>query len=262
MRLRLITEIKKLPELIKQCDKTVVWVLLSVAVIETTVWYYGARRFFRAELAQFFGEWGRGELAEYIYWFVANAALYLIPTMLILVLVLKRKPREFGFSFGDYRAGFYYTGLFLGVMIPIIWIVSSTQAFSNMYPHHQPAKVDWELFLIYEAGMLLYMIGWEYIWRGYLLFGLYEKFGYHAVLIQMIPFVLLHFGKPPVETYSSILGGIALGVLALRTGSFWYGVIIHFGIMFSLDLFSSLRYRAAEFGIGPDALFRIVGSFF
>ncbi|CAG1771907.1 hypothetical protein BAC3_02180 [uncultured bacterium] len=66
MRLRLITEIKKLPELIKQCDKTVVWVLLSVAVIEITVWYYGARRFFRAELAQFFGDWGRGELAEYL----------------------------------------------------------------------------------------------------------------------------------------------------------------------------------------------------
>jgi hypothetical protein len=56
------------------------------------------------------------------------------------------------------------------------------------------------------------------------LFGLKEKFGFYAVLIQMIPFVILHNGKPELETFGAIAGGIALGILALRTKSFYYCV--------------------------------------
>lgn len=88
-----------------------------------------------------------------------------------------------------------------------------------------------------------------------MLFGLEKKFGYYAVLIQMIPFVILHNGKPDIETFSSIIGGIALGILALRTRSFIYGVFVHFAIMLFIDLFSTLRTRA-------EAVFEVVSDLF
>jgi uncharacterized protein len=81
------------------------------------------------------------------------------------------------------------------------------------YPHLPAARDSWNIFFIYESGMLLYMFAWEFIWRGFMLFGLKEKFGYYAVLIQMIPFVILHNGKPELETFGAIAGGIALGFL-------------------------------------------------
>jgi membrane protease YdiL (CAAX protease family) len=103
------------------------------------------------------------------------------------------------------------------------------------------AKSNWTIFIIYEIGMFTYLFAWEFIWRGFMLFGLEEKFGYYSVFIQMIPFVILHNGKPELETFSAILGGIILGIVALRTRSFIYGVFIHFAIMLSIDLFSTIR---------------------
>ena len=91
-----------------------------------------------------------------------------------------------------------------------------------------------------------------------MLFGLEEKFGYYAVLIQMIPFVILHNGKPYVETFGAIIGGIALGILVFRTRSFIYCVIVHIGVMFMIDLFSVLRYRASDFGIGINSFINII----
>ena len=41
----------------------------------------------------------------------------------------------------------------------------------------------------------------EYMFRGSPLFGLKEKFKEGSILIQMIPFVLLHIGKPELEIH-------------------------------------------------------------
>jgi membrane protease YdiL (CAAX protease family) len=77
----------------------------------------------------------------------------------------------------------------------------------------------------------------------------------------MIPFVILHNGKPVAETFGAIAGGIALGILAFRTNSIIYCVITHAGVMFSIDLISTLRYRANEYGVGFDALINIIKTF-
>lgn len=95
-----------------------------------------------------------------------------------------------------------------------------------------------------------------------MLFGLEKKFGYYSVLIQMIPFVILHNGKPFLETIGAIFGGIALGILALRTRSFYYCVLTHIGVMYSIDLISSLRFRANDYGIGLDSLINLVRQIF
>ena len=95
-----------------------------------------------------------------------------------------------------------------------------------------------------------------------MLFGLKERFGYYAVLIQMIPFVILHNGKPVAGTFGAIAGGIALGALAFRTNSILYCVIAHSGVMFAIDLISTLRYRANDYGVGFDSLFNLIKHIF
>ena len=156
------------------------------------------------------------------------------------------------------KTGLTFSFLFLFIMIILVWIVSSTPEFAEKYPHLTSAKSNWNTLLIYEFGMLVYMIAWEFIWRGFMLFGLEKKFGYYAVLMQMIPFVILHNGKPFLETFGAIFGGIALGVLALRTRSIYYCIIIHIGVMYSIDIISSLRFRANDYGIGIESLINII----
>jgi membrane protease YdiL (CAAX protease family) len=147
-------------------------------------------------------------------------------------------------------------------MLPLIWFFSATPEFVEKYPHLLSARTNWLEFSVYEAGMLIYLFSWEFFWRGYMLFGLKEKFGYYAVLIQMIPFVILHNGKPFAETFGAIAGGIALGILALRTNSFLYGVITHMVVMISIDFICTMRFRANDYGIGADSLLNLATKFF
>ena len=147
-------------------------------------------------------------------------------------------------------------------MLPLIWIVSASPSFTAKYPHLLSLREVWSKFFIYEVGMLIYMFAWEFIWRGYMLFGLEEKFGYYSVLIQMIPFLILHNGKPLPETFGAILGGIALGILAFRTRSFIYGVIVHMGIMFSIDFICTLRFRVSDYGLGINTFINLIKEIF
>ncbi len=46
-------------------------------------------------------------------------------------------------------------------------------------------------------------------------------------MLQAVPFALAHLTKPPLETLSTIFGGIAFGWVAWRTRSFIYPFLIH-----------------------------------
>ncbi len=257
------TELKKLVGIIKQLDRKVLIVFLSVGVLQTVSWYYTSRRFFRKNLYfTVFQDNPDVALIEYLFWFIGDFITFFVIPFFIIKFILKEKITDYGLKFGDHNAGLKISFIFLGVMLPIVWFVSSTPEFAAKYPHLPGARTDLSVFLIYEAGMLAYMFGWEFIWRGFTLFGLEEKFGYYAVLIQMIPFVILHNGKPPIETFGAILGGIALGILAFRTRSFLYCVLVHFGVMFSIDSISSLRYLANDYGLGFDSILNILSQLF
>ena len=255
-------EIKRLIENIREMDRKVIIIFLSVAVLQTISWYYTSRIFFRLNLFPIYQNDPDVYLYEYLYWFVSDFITLFILSVFIIKFILREKLKDYGLQIGELKSGILFSVVFLMVMIPVIWFFSATPAFSEKYPHLLSTRNSWDGFLIYEAGMLLYMISWEFIWRGFMLFGLKERFGFYSVLIQMIPFVILHNGKPVTETFGAIAGGIALGILAFRTNSILYCIITHMGVMFSIDLISTLRYRADDYGVGLDSLFNIIKTFF
>jgi len=253
----LVAELKDLGRTIKQLDRKVIIVFISVAVLQTISYYYTSRRFFRNNYFEQLQFDKNVFLYEYIYWFVGDFLTLFILPLLIIKLLLKGKLPNFGLRVGDYKIGLKYSLIFLVLMIPIVWFVSANGDFIDTYPQLNDEKFSWSIFLVFESGILLYMIAWEFIWRGFMLFGLEEKFGYYAILIQMIPFLILHNGKPAAETFGAIIAGLALGILALKTRSVLYCIITHASVMFSIDLVSTLRFRADAYGTGLSSLFKI-----
>jgi uncharacterized protein len=256
------SEINGLLKSVKELDKKVLAIFISVAILQTISFYFTSRRFFRANLFEQFQNYSDPYLLEYLYWFIGDFFTFFILGIIIIKFGFKEKLSDYGLQLGDIKIGLSFSLLFLLVMIIFIWFVSATPAFAEKYPHLSSAKSDWNTLFIYEAGMLLYMFAWEFIWRGFMLFGLEKKFGGYAVLMQMIPFVILHNGKPFLETFGAIFGGIALGILALRTRSFYYCVVTHIGVMFSIDVISSLRFRANDYGIGIASIVNIIKLIF
>jgi membrane protease YdiL (CAAX protease family) len=53
---------------------------------------------------------------------------------------------------------------------------------------------------------------------------------------MVVPYCMIHFGKPFLEALAAIAAGIVLGTLALKTRSIWCGVLIHVSVAISMDV--------------------------
>jgi len=160
----------------------------------------------------------------------------------LLSLVFLRIPlREIGFAWGEPRKWLWDVGLLYLVMLPLLILAARQPDFRAMYPYFSIARLGWGHFLLAQLFQLVFMFGWEFIGRGYLLFGFARRIGYSALLVQMIPFVLLHIGKPELEAYGSLVAGLALGIVALRARSFYPCVLLHFAVAATLDLLAVLH---------------------
>ncbi|MEX0602091.1 MAG: CPBP family intramembrane glutamic endopeptidase, partial [Bacteroidota bacterium] len=89
---------------------------------------------------------------------------------------------------------------------------------------------------------LMFYIGWEIYFRGFMQFGLRAAFGdWYSILIQVGASCLVHIGKPAGETYSSIIGGLVWGILVFRTRSILYAILTHWLLGVALDFFIVYR---------------------
>lgn len=142
--------------------------------------------------------------------------------LLITIFIFRDSPREYGFKLGNWKLGLVLTLLGCTLMVPVIWYLGAHNSSMGIYYGFGKDGVIW------KTG--LEMVGWEYIFRGWILFGYARKYGADALWLQAVPFAIAHLGKPKIETLSTIFGGFAFGWVAWRTGSFLYGLVIHWFI--------------------------------
>jgi hypothetical protein len=160
--------------------------------------------------------------------------LILLPIVLIK-FGIREKIKDYGFRFSRSKLGWSFVTVGFLVMLPIVLIASHLASFQNKYPLCKLAAANWAIFIPYQLAFGIYILSWEFFFRGYMLFGLEEQFGKYSILIQMIPFTILHHGKPFSESVGAILAGILLGVIALETRSFIYGALLHWLVAVSMD---------------------------
>ncbi len=104
------------------------------------------------------------------------------------------------------------------------------------YPKSDLARESLSGLLQVQASELVYMIGWEFFFRGFLLFGLARRDPLLAVLFQAMPFFLMHRGKPKIEMLSSFVGGCGLGWFTLRAGSILPAVLLHWMMISVMEI--------------------------
>lgn len=202
---------------------------------------YGRVPYFRRELAEHFAHLPWPGLQPYLWTAGVSVFSRMVLPLLFIVLVLREKPRDFGYVPHGGRGFYAIYALLLAVMIPILWVAAGTPVFQSKYPFWDEAHLSWRNFLAYELRYFFVFLSGESFWRGFLVFGLAKRFGWHALSISMVPYVLVHFGKPPAETIGAIVTGYVLGYLALKHRSFWLGVVLHYTVAFSMDFLALLR---------------------
>lgn len=155
---------------------------------------------------------------------------YMILPVFTILFILRENPLDFGLRIGDYKRWGFYVAITILIAIPVLYIGSLFSSIGQYYT--KPFD-----FYSFFTQMVPLLFVWEYILRGFLLFGLKEKFKEGSILIQMVPFALLHIGKPEIEILMCIPMGLWFGYIAYRGKSFWPAFITHTFINFTLKYF-------------------------
>ena len=229
-------------ETLKEGDWKSKIILLSIPLILLVYIYHGMENAFGRYFSCLFNLY-YFDIYRYVYQFLATLVLFFLFPLIIVKLVFKEKLKNYGLTLGDKRYGLRFIIITIPLIVtPIIFLGSHMPQVRAEYPLSKLVQDNVSVFVLYEFSyVLLYYVGWEFFFRGYMLFGLREKFGdAYAILLQVIPSSILHFNKPEPEFLGSIILGIVLGYLALRTRSILYPLIIHSYIGVSTDLFVTI----------------------
>lgn len=189
----------------------------------------------------FFGS-ETGRFHSMLFWVFMILVFYLFIPFLLVKFVFKGRAAEFGWRIKGIQKDYPLYILMLVVMLPLVYFASSSQAFQDRYPLFQPSKGNlFPVFLWWQMAYFMQFVAIEFFFRGFLLHGIRHRFGFYSIFIMTIPYCLVHIGKPFTETIAAIAAGIVLGTLSLKSRSVFMGVLIHFSVAISMDVFALWR---------------------
>lgn len=204
--------------------------LLVFAVAVVSLWL--AR--FGQNLAS--AEWTR--LAELSWWAGTQIVAYLVLPLTVGALIGLR-PRDVGWTWRGFGAHWTLYGAIFAVAVPFVIVASFTSAFQDQYPLLEVVPGQSEAFGDLARWWPLYALQFvaiESFFRGFLVLGLAPRLGSMSVLVAVVPYMMIHFVKPPAEALASVIGGLVLGSLALRTRSIMGGIGVHLGVAALMDV--------------------------
>jgi len=196
------------------------------------------------------------ELRAQLISFGAAVLLLVIVPLLVIRLRLHERPRDHGLGAGDVRLGLAFAAVLFAVSLIPFLLATCDAGMRGEYPllfrglavDEMRRRFDWPTFVAYEVAYASFFFAIEFIFRGYLLFGLRERFGDLAILVQMLPYTAWHLPKPTVELIGTPLWGFAVAAVTLRVGSMWYVFAVHWLLNVVLDV--ALLVRQGVIGGG------------
>ncbi|MGH8978418.1 MAG: lysostaphin resistance A-like protein, partial [Acidimicrobiia bacterium] len=170
-------------------------------------------------------------------WALIASAAYVVLPMAVTVFVLRRPLRDIGLRASGVSSHWPVYALLYSLALPAIVIASFGDAFQTKYPFYDlgAGEAFWPRMFVWWSLYALQFVALEFFFRGFLVHGLAPRFGWVSIFVMIVPYNMLHYGKPMPEALVAIAGGIVLGTLSLKTRSIWWGAALHIAIAITMD---------------------------
>ncbi len=182
----------------------------------------------------------RGKVVLIRVRFIGFVLVGIIP-LVSVVLLTDYTLSSLGLGYREGTALFmlrWIAGLSL-LSLMVTWINSHNEEHLTFYPQIRIPVWTKRLFQLNIISWILYMSGYEIMFRGVILFTAAGAFGlFPAVIISTIFYSAVHLAKGLGETAGAFLFGPVLGAVTLLSGSIWVAVIVHAVLAVSNSLFS------------------------
>lgn len=176
-------------------------------------------------------------LAHLSYWALGQVLIYLVIPALVVKLAFRDKLSDYGLKFrGMLDGSWVYAVMYLGIAGPVLW-ASTRPSFQHTYPfyHVEPGAPFWPRMIVWELLYALQFVSLEFFFRGFMLHGCRRRFGAYTIFAMAIPYCMIHYHKPVLETFGAIAAGVILGYMSLRTRSIWLGAALHIAVAWTMD---------------------------
>lgn len=174
-------------------------------------------------------------LFQYCWWSGWRVLGYfLIPA--ISIWCMGGRIRDYGLSTRGFLEHAWIYVFFYVIVLGCVVVVSFSPSFANYYPFYKQAQRSWSDLVLWELLYAAQFFSLEFFFRGYWLQACKRTMGSAAIFAMIVPYCMIHYGKPWLEAIAAIFAGVVLGTLALRTRSIWSGFLIHVSVALSMDL--------------------------
>lgn len=165
--------------------------------------------------------------------------LGMLPLTGALMLIENSDLAYFGLSFPKETAMYtlFSTLVLSGVLISLAFFSARNPKNWVNYPQTRIKIWKQRTLSVYLLGWAIYLFGYELLFRGILLFPLYDHFGlWPAIIINIALYSLSHIPKGLDETIGAIPLGLVLCILSLQTGTIWISFIVHLAMAWTNSL--------------------------
>lgn len=234
-------------------DAAAVVVVISALVVMIALRYYGlsSRAGWLVDLLRAVGLDSLGDRLHHglfesddrefngrVFWALFRIVIYCAVPLVVGRWVLRRPQRDLGWRWDGaaQHLGIYF--VLFAAMAPLVVLVSFESGFQAQYPFYVPATGEslWPRFWVWQLLYLGQFVALEWFFRGFLVHGLRDRLGAMSVLMMLGPYVAIHLTKPAPEAVGSIVAGLVLGLLSLRSGLVLWGALLHFAVALGIDL--------------------------
>jgi len=181
----------------------------------------------------------RASIRKVLYQRLLGAILYGLIPVLIIVIVFQRPLNQYGFSVDNINKSFFWWIPVTALVVAVTYFGARQKSNLAMYPQIRVSEWNRGLLVVSALSWITYLVGYEFLFRGFLLFSCLESFGYWpAIIINICLYALFHIHKDAREAIGSLFIGFLLCYLTLHLGSFWFAIFIHVTMALSNEWFS------------------------
>lgn len=180
---------------------------------------------------------GNVQLHRLTFWIVIVLIFYLAIPIFIVKCIFREKLSDYGLRIGNFKKDYSIYLIMLFIMIPLVYLMSKTHSFQLRYPFYNLKSGEslYPNFWLWESMYFVQFIGVEFFFRGFMLHGTKRQLGFYSVIFMVVPYCMIHFGKPMTETFAAVIAGLALGILSLKSKTIVPGILIHYSVAIAMD---------------------------
>ncbi len=133
-------------------------------------------------------------------------------------------------------------------VVGVSWLNAGNSDHLRKYPQIRASRWTGSMFAVNALTWILYITGYEILFRGVLLMPIAGTFGVAvAVAVSTVLYSAVHIAKSMKEAVGSLILGPVLCAITLYFGNIWAAVFVHITLVVSNTVFSFYRNSEMTF---------------